>query len=113
VLAGGFTGAFTGLILTVGTSWEWNLNTGGRPIASIAPYIVIIFELMILFGVLGAVISFFIKSGLPAFDPSPGYRTRFGADRFGLVVQVAEADAAKVDALMREAGAEDVVREAA
>lgn len=113
VLAGGITGAISGLVLTVGTSWEWNLNTGGRPIASIAPYIVIIFEMMILFGVLGAVSSFFFKSGLPSFEPSSGYRTRFGADRFGLVVRVADGDVAKIETLMREAGAEEVVREAA
>ena len=113
VLAGGITGAITALVMTVGTSWEWNLNTGGRPIASITPYIIIIFEMMILFGVLSAVSSFFFKSGLPAFDLAPGYRTRFGADRFGLVVRVAESDGAKIEALMREAGAEEVVREAA
>jgi Protein of unknown function (DUF3341) len=113
VLVGGITGAITALVMTVGTSWEWNLNTGGRPVASIAPYIVIIFEMMILFGVLGAVTSFFMKSGLPSFEPATGYRTRFGADRFGLVVRVAEGDGAKIEALMREAGAEEVVREAA
>jgi hypothetical protein len=113
VLAGGITGAITALVMTVGTSWEWNLNTGGRPIASITPYIVIIFEMMILFGVLGAVTSFFFKSGLPSFEPATGYRTRFGADRFGLVVRAAESDGAKIEALMREAGAEEVVREAA
>lgn len=113
VLAGGITGAITALVMTVGTSWEWNLNTGGRPIASIAPYIVIIFEMMILFGVLGAVTSFFVKSGLPSFEPSSGYRTRFGADRFGLVVRATEGDGARIEALLRDAGAEEVVREAA
>jgi len=113
VLAGGISGVITAIVLTVGTSWEWNLNTGGRPIASIAPYIVIMFELMILFGVMGAINSFFILSGLPAFELSPGYRTRFGADRFGLVVRVAEGDDAKIETLMRDAGAEEVVREAA
>jgi hypothetical protein len=113
VLAGGILGAITALVITVGTSWEWNLNTGGRPIASITPYIVIIFEMMILFGVFGAVTSFFIKSGLPSFEPVSGYRARFGADRFGLVVRVAESDASKVEAMMREAGAEEVAREAA
>jgi hypothetical protein len=113
VLAGGITGAITALVMTVGTSWEWNLNTGGRPIASITPYIVIIFEMMILFGVLGAVTSFFIKSGLPSFEPASGYRTRFGADRFGLVVRVAESDGGKIETMMRDAGAEEVIREAA
>jgi hypothetical protein len=92
VLAGGITGAITALVLTVGTSWEWNLNAGGRPIASITPYIVIV---------------------LPAFEIAQGYRTRFGADRFGLVVRVIESDGANIEALMREAGAEEVVREAA
>src|ERR1700685_2143767 len=104
VLAGGITGAITALGLTVGTSWEWNINAGGRPIASIAPYIVIIFEMMILFGVLSAVTSFLFKSGLPSFEPSSGYRTRFGADRFGLVVITAESDSAKIEAMMRDAG---------
>ncbi len=113
VLAGGFTGAFTGLILTVGTSLEWNINAGGRPIAAIAPYIVIIFEMMILFGVLSAVASFFLTSRLPAFESTAGYRARFHADRFGLVARVGESDAAKVEALMREAGAEDIARAAA
>jgi hypothetical protein len=113
VLVGGITGAIAALVMTVGTSWEWNLNTGGRPIASITPYIVIIFEMMILFGVLGAVNSFFITSRMPAFEIAPGYRTRFGADRFGLVVRVAEGDGAKIEALMRDEGAEEVVREAA
>ncbi len=113
VLAGGFTGAFTGLILTVGTSWEWNINAGGRPIAAIAPYIIIIFELMILFGVLSAVSSFFLTSSLPAFESAPGFRTRFGADRFGLVARVAESDVSKVEAMLRDAGAEDVARAAA
>lgn len=112
VLAGGFTGAFTGLILTVGTSWEWNINAGGRPIAAIAPYIIIIFELMILFGVLSAVTSFFFTSRLPAFESAPGYRARFGADHFGLVARVGENDAAKVEALLREAGADEVARAA-
>jgi hypothetical protein len=113
VLAGGITGAITALVLTVGTSWEWNLNAGGRPIASITPYIVIVFEMMILFGVLSAVNSFLFTAGLPAFEIAPGYRTRFGADRFGLVVRVIESDGANIEALMREAGAEEVVREAA
>lgn len=113
VLAGGITGAITALVLTVGTSWEWNLNTGGRPIASITPYIVIVFEMMILFGVMGAINSFFILSGLPSFELPPGYRTRFGADRFGLVVRTTESDSTKIEMLMRDAGAEEVVRQAA
>ena len=112
VLIGGITGFLTAVIMTVGTSLEWGLNTGGRPVASIPPYVVIMFELMILFGGVSGVISFFVLSGLPVFDPDPDYRSRFGADKFGLVVHCAEAEAANLESILVGAGAEAVEREA-
>jgi hypothetical protein len=112
-LLGGITGFLTAIVLTVGTSWEWNLNVGGRPIASIPPYIIIMFELMILIGGLSGVTGFFMHSRLPAFEPEAGYRSRFGADRFGLVVRCDEGEAAKLESIMRDAGALEVAREAA
>jgi len=113
VLCGGITGVLTAIAVTIGTSWEWNLNAGGRPIASIPPYIIIMFELMILIGGLSGVTGFFFHSRMPVFDPDPAYRTKFGADRFGLVVRCEEGQIAKLDSLLREAGAEEIVREAA
>jgi Protein of unknown function (DUF3341) len=113
VLCGGITGVLTAIAVTIGTSWEWNLNAGGRPIASIPPYIIIMFELMILIGGLSGVTGFFFHSRMPVWEPDPAYRTRFGADRFGLVVRCEDEQAAKLDALLREAGAEEIVREAA
>ena len=71
------------------------------------------FELMILFGGVSGVTGFFLLSRLPAFDSTPGYRSRFGADKFGLVVQCNESEVSKVESLLRDAGAEEVVREAA
>jgi hypothetical protein len=111
-LLGGITGVLTAIALTVGTSWEWNLNTGGRPIASIPPYIIIMFELMILIGGLSGVTGFFLHSRLPAFESEGGYRSRFGADRFGLVVRCDDGDAARLESLLRDAGADEIVREA-
>jgi Alternative complex III, ActD subunit len=113
VLFGGITGVLTAIAVTIGTSWEWNLNVGGRPIASIPPYIIIMFELMILIGGLSGVTGFFFHSRMPAFEPDPAYRTKFGADRFGLVLRCDDDQAAKLDSLLREAGAEEIVREAA
>lgn len=112
VLLGGITGALTGLALTVGTSWEWDIYTGGKPIASIPPFIVIMFELMILTGGLMGLTGFFFHSRLPAFDPAIGYKEHFGADKFGLVVRCSSADAAKLESMLLEAGAENVTREA-
>lgn len=111
VLMGGITGVLTGLAITAGTSMEWNLVAGGKPVVSIPPFIIIMFELMILFGGLSAALSFFFFSGLPQLDPIPGYSTRFGSDRFGVAVECAESESAKIESLMRAAGAEEVVHE--
>jgi hypothetical protein len=113
VLMGGISGVLTGLAVTVGTSWEWNLVVGGKPVVSLPPFIIIMFELMILFGGLSAALSFFLFAGLPQLDPIPGYSERFGADRFGIAVECDEADSERVEALMREAGAEDVEHDVA
>jgi hypothetical protein len=113
VLIGGITGFLSAVALTVGTSLEWNLNTGGRAVVSIPPFIVIMFELMILFGGVSGVTGFFLHSGMPAFEPEAGYRARFGADKFGLVVRCSDSEVTKCESLLREAGAEDVQREAA
>jgi hypothetical protein len=111
VLIGGITGFLSAIALTVGTSWEWNLYTGGKPIASIPPYIIIMFELMILLGGLAGISGFFFHSNLPAFESEAGYRARFGADKFGLVVRCSENEASRIESLMRDAGAEEVQRE--
>ena len=112
VLIGGLTGFLTAIIMTVGTSLEWNLNTGGRAVASIPPFVVIMFELMILFGGVSGVTGFFMHSGLPVFDPDPGYRSRFGADKFGLVTRCSEAEATPRESSLVAAGAEAGEREA-
>ncbi len=47
---GALVGTLLGIGLTVGTSLAWPLVTGGKPIVSIPPFIVIIFELSVLVG---------------------------------------------------------------
>jgi len=111
VLMGGIAGVLTGLAVTVGTSWEWNLVAGGKPVVSIPPFIIIMFELMILFGGLSAALSFFLFARLPQVDPIPGWSERFGADRFGIAVKCDGADVARIEALLSEAGAEEVAHE--
>ena len=111
VLMGGISGVLTGLAITAGTSLEWNLVAGGKPVVSIPPFIIIMFELMILFGGLSAALSFFFFAGLPQLDPIPGYTARFGADRFGIAVECSESESSRIESLMREAGAEEVVHE--
>ncbi len=113
VLTGGIVGVLTGIAITVGTSLEWNLDVGGKPVVSVPPFIIICFELMILLGGISAVLGFLFNAGVPALDSAPGYSSRFGGDRFGIVVRCEEGDAARVEALLKESGAEEVLREAA
>jgi ActD protein len=113
VLLGGITGVVTAFILTIGTSLEWNLVAGGKPIASIAPYCIIGFELMVLFGGISALVAWVLLANLPTFEPLSGYRARFSSDEFGLVVRCPEGDAERFESMLREAGAQEITREAA
>jgi hypothetical protein len=109
--SGGVAGVLTGLAITIGTTWEWNLNAGGKPLVSWPPFIVICFELMILLGGIFGFFGFLAFSGVPALEPAFGHQERFGSDRFGVVVRCEEVDRSRVEGMMREAGAEEVSSE--
>jgi galactitol-specific phosphotransferase system IIC component len=113
VLLGGIIGILSGIAITVGTSLEWNLDTGGKPVVSIPPFIIICFEMMILLGGISAVLGFLFSARMPALEPVSGYVSQFNEDRFGIVVRCDEADAAGIESILRDAGAEEIVREAA
>jgi len=111
VLAGGISGVLTGLAITIGTTYEWRLNAGGKPLLSWPPFIVICFELMVLLGGIFGFLGVLGLSGVPTTEIEPGYSGRFGGDLFGIVVRCDEAQAARVETMMKESGAEDVIRE--
>jgi len=110
VLAGGISGVLTGLAITIGTTYEWRLNAGGKPLLSWPPFIVICFELMILLGGIFGFLGVLMLSGVPTSESAPGYEERFGEDRFGIVVRCDEAEAARVESMLKESGAEEVFR---
>jgi len=109
-LVGGIAGILTGLAVTIGTTYEWRLNAGGKPLVSWPPFIVITFELMILLGGISGFLAFLFMSGVPAFESASGYNSHFGEDRFGLVVRCTKEDADGVESMLKTAGAEEVVR---
>ena len=112
-LTGGISGVLTGLAVTIGTTYEWGLNAGGKPLLSWPPFIVICFELMVLLGGIFGIAGFIFFAGLPATEIAPGYDPRFGSDRFGLVVGCDEAEAARIVSILKEANAEEVIHEEA
>ena len=89
-LVGGMSGAAAGFALASFTSLDWPLITGGKPILSMPAYVIIAFELAILFGVLFTLIGMFINSRLPYVKPMVVYDPEFSAGRFGLYVTAPE-----------------------
>ena len=85
-LVGALTGTATGFALAIFTSMDWPLVTGGKPIVSIPAFVVIAFELTILFGALSTVLGLFINTRLPHLKPLVVYDPEFSGGRFGVYV---------------------------
>ena len=107
-LAGAIIGALSGFAMSVATALVFILPTGGRAIITVPPYLIITYEMTILFGVLFTLIGFHFVSGLPAWRDRP-YLPSANIDRFVVVVENAAGDqAARAEAIIREAGAEEI-----
>jgi hypothetical protein len=110
-LIGGLTGCAAGFAMTIWMSYDWPVLVGGKPIASIPPYVVIGFELTILLGALSTVTAVALFSVLMgkrgiAYDP------RFSDDQIGIFVPAGAEQVGPVENLLRTAGAVEVRHEA-
>lgn len=108
VLLGGLAGCTTGFALTIGLSSEYPHVTAGMPIVSIPPFVIIAFELTILFGALSGLFGFIVHGGFPQLESAPGYDIRFSNDCFGVVISCPVADYSRAAAAIRSAGALEV-----
>jgi ActD protein len=111
-LIGGLTGCTAGFAMTIWMSYDWPVVVGGKPIASIPPYVVIGFELTILLGALSTVAAVALFSVLMgkrgiAYDP------RFSDDQIGIFVPAGTDQIGPVEQLLRSAGAVEVRHETA
>lgn len=110
-LIGGLAGVLTGFFITIWMSWDWKIVIGGKPFASIPPYVIIGFELTVLFGGLMTLIGLLVVGKLPygKFGKNDAaYSARFSAEDFGIVVACEDRDVAEVDALLRAHQATEV-----
>lgn len=106
-LVGGLTGCSAGFAMTTWMSYDWPLLVGGKPIASLPPYVVIMFELTILLGALSTVAAMVILPQLKRTKGRP-YHPSFSDDRIGIFVPCGAADADGVRRLMTAAGGVEV-----
>ena len=109
-LLGALTGTATGFFLTIWTSLRWELVTGGKDPVSFPPFVIIAFELTILFGGLATLVAVLLLGRLPKLTPSATYDPRFTVDRFGVAVACPAETADQVRSLLTAAGAEEVRR---
>ena len=106
-LIGGITGVLAGLGMTFWMSLDWPLLVGGKPIATVPPYVVFMFELMVLLGALSTVAGVVILS---LQKPTTGlaYDGRFSDDRIGIFVPCGPPDQPGVERMFRDAGSVEV-----
>lgn len=101
-LVGALTGTAAGFGFPIFTSMDWPLITGGKPILSMPAYVVIAFEMTILFGALATVIGLFINARLPHVKPHVVYDPEFSAGRFGLYVPAAGGELEEVRRILEK-----------
>jgi hypothetical protein len=106
-LVGGTAGICAGIGMTYWMSLDWPLLVGGKRIATVPPYVVFMFELMVLLGALSTVAGLILlcltrrTTGM-AYDPS------FSDDRIGIFVPCGPGDAPQLERMFREAGSVEV-----
>ncbi|MCS6805042.1 MAG: DUF3341 domain-containing protein [Acidobacteriota bacterium] len=107
-LCGSVIGFVGGFAVAVWTSLDWPMMTGGKPIISVPAFIVIAFELAILFGGLATLLGFFVNARLPRSMKNVVYDPRFSEDHFGIFIGCRAEDVDAAHAALQAVGAKEV-----
>lgn len=100
-------GAVAGMWFQIMTSLQWPLMTGGKPIVSIPAFLVVGFEVTLLFGALATAVGLMLTARLPRL--SKGYYHEGCAQGdYALLVWHEESDYSPIEGLLKEAGAKEV-----
>jgi len=105
-LIGGITGCATGFAMTLWMSYDYPIVVGGKPLGSVLPYVIIGFELTILFGALATLTGLAFHAWR---DHRPAaYDGRFTNDHIGIFVPCPVERRPAVEQLLKATGAVDV-----
>ncbi len=105
---GAIFGGLGGFALAAGTAVLYLHPTGGRPIITLPPFFIIMYEMAILFGILATVLGFLISARLPVFRERV-YVPESAVDKFAVTVACAhDEQLQRATAILRESGAEEV-----
>jgi len=107
-LGGAMLGAACGVGFTVLTSMDWPISVSAKPIVSLPPFMIIIFELTILMGALATLLGLLINSRLRHNAPKSMYDTRFSVDKFGVMITCSKDGVKDVEEILNSQGAEEI-----
>ncbi|HEY5645679.1 MAG TPA: DUF3341 domain-containing protein [Pseudomonadales bacterium] len=107
-LIGGVTGCISGFLITIWSSYYYPLVVGGKGLASVPAYVVIAFEVTILFAGISALIGMLIHSRMPARKLPAWHDPACTDDRFVLRVICDTSRSAQVEDLLRSYGPGEV-----
>jgi ActD protein len=91
-LTGGIIGFFTGFLLAIYSSVQWDLIVGGKPVIALVPFFIVGFEFTILFAVFGNIVGLITETKLPAYKALEQHDTRLTGSYFGVVASCEETE---------------------
>lgn len=108
-LMGATCGFIVGLVLTAGSQLAFPLVTGGKPILSIPPMAIIMYEGTMLGAIIFTIIGIVLESRLPRIFMG-AYDTRITEGYIGVTVTTDEDRIARAEEVLTQAGAGDITR---
>jgi len=110
-LMGAMTGVTFGFLLPSITHANWPMiNPGGKPVVSLPPFAVIMFECTILFGCMFTAVGLVVHSQLPGLFLDKALKDpRFTDDKFGIVfTDASQMEMDRITAILHRTGAIEV-----
>lgn len=108
-LTGAACGFIVGLLLTAGSQLAFPLVTGGKPILSIPPMAIIMYEGTMLGAILFTIIGIILESRLPRIFMG-AYDKRISDGYIGVTVTTEEDRIPRAEEVLKQAGAGDITR---
>lgn len=106
-LMGAIMGFSVAVLLTIGTQLSFPLVTGGKPILSVPPMIIVTYEGTMLGAIIFTVLGIIFESRLPRAILGL-YDKRITEGYIGLLLACPEERVSWVDTLLHQAGAEEI-----
>jgi molybdopterin-containing oxidoreductase family membrane subunit len=111
-LVGGMTGCSAGFGMAIWMARDWPLLAGGKGVAAVPPYVVLGFELTVLYGAMCTVIGIIVLSAMKSLKRRP-FSPAFTDDQIGIFVPCGPDQRSSVAKLLADTGSDEVTQHGA